>query len=467
MYALDMTTQNDTLLSATSSGNTTFYLSAQGRPLAELTATWAYYLSDATQTPRQLVDATGNVTLVRTYTPWGEVLSQSGTGNFTWGYFGGLMDAATGLLYVGGGQYYDPATGRFLTKLANGDATNPYVPRSGDPLGAVLAPFALLMLARKRKGGKYDRLILVLVLVAAAGGALAACGTPSPAPTNTSQPTTQPPPTKTPKPTDTPIPTPTSIYQNCRYPYENGKFNEGAFRACRADSLRLTNALSSAGFQYEPRETWSGNDQEKYFNWNAQSPCSTSGPSSLSDQCIFFQKPDNLVAVVLHHTGSEIEVPIQNLEAGTDGVDVAFHFLVKKSGTVVEGRPMLVRGTAAPGGNIGSVSIEIEGNFHENKNVPRREQIQATIALINAIKPGTRLQYFSTHRDIYQSWVNYDPESLPAQQSTDCPGQFFYTALTQGPLLDEFEKMTGLEYRPSPFTWGVKIPGVATSTPTP
>ena len=25
------------------------------------------------------------------------------------------MDAATGLLYVGNGQYYDPATGRFLT----------------------------------------------------------------------------------------------------------------------------------------------------------------------------------------------------------------------------------------------------------------------------------------------------------------------------------------------------------------
>ncbi|MEK7324174.1 MAG: hypothetical protein AAB217_02820, partial [Chloroflexota bacterium] len=66
----------------------------------------------------------------------------------TWGYpsislrpgFGGLMDAATGLVYVGGGQYYDPATGRFLTPV-NRDGTNPYVPqRSGDPLGVVLAP---------------------------------------------------------------------------------------------------------------------------------------------------------------------------------------------------------------------------------------------------------------------------------------------------------------------------------------
>jgi hypothetical protein len=28
---------------------------------------------------------------------------------------------------------YDPATGRFLNRNANPDATNPYVPWSGDP----------------------------------------------------------------------------------------------------------------------------------------------------------------------------------------------------------------------------------------------------------------------------------------------------------------------------------------------
>jgi RHS repeat-associated protein len=195
-YALDLTTPTGDLLSATSSSNTTFYLYAQGRPLAELTAAWAYYLNDATQTPRQLIDATGNVTLVRTYTPWGEVLSQSGTGNFTWGYFGGLMDAATGLLYVGGGQYYDPATGRFLTRLANPDATNPYVPRGGDPLGAVLAPFALLaLLGGRRKRGKHDKLILMLMLMVAVGGGLVGCEQPpGPPPTNTSAPPTLPPP---------------------------------------------------------------------------------------------------------------------------------------------------------------------------------------------------------------------------------------------------------------------------------
>jgi len=35
----------------------------------------------------------------------GDTLETYGTGNFTYGYFGGVMDAATGLLYVGYGQY--------------------------------------------------------------------------------------------------------------------------------------------------------------------------------------------------------------------------------------------------------------------------------------------------------------------------------------------------------------------------
>ena len=32
------------------------------------------------------------------------------------GYFGGMLDAATGLIYLGNGQYWDPETGRFLTR---------------------------------------------------------------------------------------------------------------------------------------------------------------------------------------------------------------------------------------------------------------------------------------------------------------------------------------------------------------
>jgi hypothetical protein len=74
--------------------------------VAELTDTWAYLLSVGTNTPQHMTDASGTVTLSGSYTPWGDVLDYISEGNFTWGNFGGMMDASTGLLYVGNGQYY-------------------------------------------------------------------------------------------------------------------------------------------------------------------------------------------------------------------------------------------------------------------------------------------------------------------------------------------------------------------------
>jgi RHS repeat-associated protein len=174
-YALDLA-QNGRVLSANAGGASTFYTYGNNGPLAELTTTWAFYLNDGANTPRQMADAEGIVTLARSYTPWGEVLEQNGAGNFAWGYFGGLMDAATGLVYVGSGQYYDPATGRFLTR-ANTTGPNPYVPWRGDPLGAALGPVGLVMLLRRRKGknGKADQVILVLVVLVGVSLGLTAC----------------------------------------------------------------------------------------------------------------------------------------------------------------------------------------------------------------------------------------------------------------------------------------------------
>ncbi len=213
-------------LSATANNQTTFYLYGNGS-LAEQTAQWTYSLVDGTRTARQLTNPAGAVTLARRYTPWGEVLEQAGDGDFTWGYFGGLLDAATGLIYVGSGQYYDPATGRFLSRFANPGATNPYLPQR-DPLGALLGPAMLLFLLqrRRKKPGKYDHLVIGLVLVLALGMSLAACGdgtgtpgdgTPSPTlPTTPPSgggtplpPATEPPSTPTPPPASpTPLPLP-------------------------------------------------------------------------------------------------------------------------------------------------------------------------------------------------------------------------------------------------------------------
>jgi len=211
-------------LAATAAGQTTFYVHGHG-PLAELTGEWTYYLTDGNRTVRQLSDADGSITLARSYTPWGELLEQHGGGDLTWGYFGGLLDAATGLIYVGGGQYYDPETGRFLSPIGGG--RNPYVPASpGDPLGAMMGAVALVaLLARRRRKDERDGWLLglVLVLVVGVSVGLTACGPVTPTPTpppeeETPQPPSipskpSPEPTKPkPKPTSTktsPVATPT------------------------------------------------------------------------------------------------------------------------------------------------------------------------------------------------------------------------------------------------------------------
>lgn len=207
-YVLDPL-QNAHPLTATSLGNTTTYFYGVD-PIAELTTGWSYSLPDGTGTPRQLTDGTGDITLSGRYTPWGDSLEYAGAGNFTFGYFGGMMDAATGLFYVGNGQYYDPATGRFLTRYSQPGSTNPYVPW-GNPVGAVLAPVALigLLYGRKRKKSSLDYFVIVLFIMLGTGLGLSACAPGNP-PTPTTIPSLPPPivriETMTPNPTSTPDP---------------------------------------------------------------------------------------------------------------------------------------------------------------------------------------------------------------------------------------------------------------------
>jgi len=94
---------DDQLLIANSGGNSTTFLYGLS-PIGEKTDTWAYSLPDGTNTPRQLSNGSGEVTLSARNTPLSGTLELNGTGNFSFGYFGGILDAATGLIYVGDGQ---------------------------------------------------------------------------------------------------------------------------------------------------------------------------------------------------------------------------------------------------------------------------------------------------------------------------------------------------------------------------
>jgi RHS repeat-associated protein len=137
--------------------------------IGEKTTTWTFSLPDGTTTPRQLSNGSGAVTLMARYTPWGDTLELKGTGNFAFGYFGGVMDAATDLIYVGNGQYYDPETGRFLTRDAKPNNSNPYVP--WDTSGAIIAPLGIVALfaGRKKKGSKVGTFLVLLLVLGSVG----------------------------------------------------------------------------------------------------------------------------------------------------------------------------------------------------------------------------------------------------------------------------------------------------------
>jgi len=136
-YVMD----GDRPLTAESSGNTTYYLYGLGG-IGEKTTDWNFSLPDGINIPRQLTNTNGEITLASRYTPWGDTLELHGTGNFTYGYLGGILDVATNLIYIGNGQYFDPTTGRFLTRDVNPNSTNPYTP--WNPIGAIVGPLGVI-----------------------------------------------------------------------------------------------------------------------------------------------------------------------------------------------------------------------------------------------------------------------------------------------------------------------------------
>ncbi len=165
-YQLD----NGQTLAAIGAESSTFYLNGMG-VIGTLGESWSYILQDGAGSTRQLVDTEGAVQLSISYTPWGDTLEVYGSGMLNLGYMGGVYDAGTGLIYMGNGQYYDPSTGRFLTRGMKEESTNPYTPWNNDPVGMLIGPFGFLALlfAKKKKHTKLDAIIVVVILLALMG----------------------------------------------------------------------------------------------------------------------------------------------------------------------------------------------------------------------------------------------------------------------------------------------------------
>lgn len=133
--------------------------------------------------------------------------------------------------------------------------------------------------------------------------------------------------------------------------------------------------------------------------------------------------------VVVHHSveydANDLDTiqHVQDLHMDDRGwADIAYHFVVGKSGQVFEGRALDVRGTHVSGYNTGSVGVVFLGNLHETQPMP--EQLDQGRQLIDWLALRLELTHIAGHTD-------FNPESV-------CPGQYML------PYLDMFAMSAGL-----------------------
>jgi RHS repeat-associated protein len=90
------------------------YLYGVGRIGEEQPGGWQYHLGDALGSVRQLANATPAVTLARSYEPFGDTLTNAGSGSTAFQFTGEARDG-TGLTYLRA-RYYASAVGRFMSR---------------------------------------------------------------------------------------------------------------------------------------------------------------------------------------------------------------------------------------------------------------------------------------------------------------------------------------------------------------
>jgi len=125
-YTQDLAAPLPVVLQSKTGATTTKYVYSLGtRPLAQNATAWEYLLPDALGSVRQIADANGNVTLAKSYEPYGSVLNSSGSATSIFGYGGEQFDSYIKLVFLRA-RYYSPETARFLSKdVWQGDYTRP------------------------------------------------------------------------------------------------------------------------------------------------------------------------------------------------------------------------------------------------------------------------------------------------------------------------------------------------------
>jgi N-acetylmuramoyl-L-alanine amidase. len=133
-----------------------------------------------------------------------------------------------------------------------------------------------------------------------------------------------------------------------------------------------------------------------------------------------FGSNPNPDTIVIHHalapSCTAQDIHRWHLERGWLGI--AYHYFIRKNGTVYRGRPEQYRGGSLLGDeNINVISICLEGCYTDygnltEKNVPEA-QMKALHELCDDICSRHRIVAFKRHAD------------YPSAQGKDCPGKYF------------------------------------------
>ena len=130
---------------------------------------------------------------------------------------------------------------------------------------------------------------------------------------------------------------------------------------------------------------------------------------------------DDTDLIVIHHTGDPIDddlsaEQIHQIHLNNGWAGCGYHFIIRKDGTVEQGRPRWAIGSHAEGYNWNSVGIHVCGNFELVD--PTVEQIESLAYLVGWLCDLYDLtptaDYVVGHREL---------------NATACPGYYLYNIL--------------------------------------
>jgi len=129
--------------------------------------------------------------------------------------------------------------------------------------------------------------------------------------------------------------------------------------------------------------------------------------------------------IILHHTLTTYDVGVKQIREwhkakGWD--DCGYHYVIRKDGTIEEGRELKYQGAHAKGRNADSIGIALAGDF--SKQIPLPAQLESLKDLTRMLSLVYGLEIDSDFYDVLEMHRD-DSKKNP------CPGHFFQAIYTQ------------------------------------